>query len=258
MIIRWITGMLFFTVAILVIWWGALPWGLFLGFLLILAALEWRRLGNLTDHTLPISLFVSWLLIVVSFNQGFYLSFLPLILIFPAVSVLARQNPETSRNLIWTAAGMIWLSLPAAILYMTRLEFGWRILTLLLVATVAEDTLALYGGKFFGGERTFAPGISPNKTWAGSIGAVLGATVVIVVGGHYLEWPFHLSLSLGLLLGVFGQLGDLIISALKRNSGLDDTGRLFPGHGGILDRVDGLILNVCVFYPFCYWMVQST
>jgi len=250
--------MLFFAVAAGTIWWGPLPWALFLGFLLVLAALEWRRLGNLTDHTLPISLIVAWLFILFAFSEGFYLSFLPLILIFPAISVLGRQNPELSRNLIWTAAGIIWLSLPAALLYMTRHEFGWTVLILLLLATIAMDTFALYGGMCFGGERPFAPGISPNKTWAGGIGAVLGAMAVILAGGNYLQWPLHLCLSLGLLLGVFGQLGDLSISALKRKAGLDDTGELFPGHGGILDRVDGLIFNVCVFYPFCFGMVQST
>ena len=119
----------------------------------------------------------------------------------------------------------------------------------LLGVTFATDTAAYFVGRAFG-SRKLAPNVSPNKTWEGAIGGFLGA----VVCGVGLEAMLGLNADLptvalmSAVLGITGQLGDLYASRLKRLAGVKDSGRLFPGHGGMLDRMDSLMWNVVVLY----------
>jgi phosphatidate cytidylyltransferase len=111
------------------------------------------------------------------------------------------------------------------------------------------------------GKRKFAPAISPNKTWAGAIGSVLGS--VLVTGGLYwlsielAQWNFtRLSfdevwwywLAMAVVVNVAAQVGDLAESALKRSAGVKDSGSLLPGHGGVLDRIDALLFAAPVLW----------
>ena len=115
----------------------------------------------------------------------------------------------------------------------------------------STDTLAYYVGRAFG-KRPLAPLISPAKTWAGAIGGVagsLGAAVLLkVVALDVIPW-MHVA-ALGLLAGVVGQLGDLAESKLKRQVGAKDSGTLLPGHGGLLDRFDAMIVVAPVAYLY--------
>ena len=114
----------------------------------------------------------------------------------------------------------------------------------LLAVTFATDTGAYMVGKAFG-SRKLAPTISPGKTWEGAIGGLLSA----VAAGAIFGWAmgtFTPWLLLAPVLGVAGQLGDLYESRLKRLAGLDDSGTIFPGHGGVLDRLDSMTFNLIV------------
>ena len=130
-------------------------------------------------------------------------------------------------------------------------DVGLILLLTLLLSVWASDILAYIFGKTFGGPK-MSPTISPNKTWSGYLGALLGVTIPIgcfslLLGAFDISavLPF---LFLSVIIGVVGQSGDLIVSALKRHVGVKDTGALFPGHGGILDRIDALLLVSPVFY----------
>ncbi len=119
-----------------------------------------------------------------------------------------------------------------------------------LVMTWANDTCAYFVGRAFGRHKLY-PSVSPNKTWEGFAGGFLGS-----VGGLFiarLVFPVLSPLDcvvLGIAGGLFGPLGDLCESMLKRASGAKDSGFLIPGHGGILDRVDALLFNVPVLYVY--------
>ena len=119
----------------------------------------------------------------------------------------------------------------------------------LLGVTFTTDTAAYFVGKAIG-SRKLAPNISPNKTWEGAIGGFLGAALCGVLLNTALDLGAHPALAaLGsAVLGITGQLGDLYESRLKRLAGLKDSGRIFPGHGGVLDRMDSLMWNVVVLY----------
>lgn len=126
---------------------------------------------------------------------------------------------------------------------------GLSWIVFLLAVTFATDTAAYFVGKAVG-SRKLAPNVSPNKTWEGAIGGFCGA----VACGVGLEAALGLDadmLTVALMsaaLGVSGQIGDLYESKLKRIAGVKDSGRLFPGHGGVLDRMDSLMWNVVVLY----------
>lgn len=119
------------------------------------------------------------------------------------------------------------------------------ILLLILVCVEMNDIFAFLCGKLFG-RRKLAPNTSPGKTLGGSLGALVLTTLLFGVVGHWVfaaplsNW-WHLA-TMGLILSLLGQLGDLVLSSIKRDLGVKDLGTLLPGHGGLLDRFDSLIL----------------
>jgi phosphatidate cytidylyltransferase len=138
---------------------------------------------------------------------------------------------------------------------------GPSLLAFLFLTVWAGDTVAMYAGRAFG-KRKMAPNLSPNKTWAGAIGSVVGAVAVagILLGlSSYLAQLDSVKLSfadappwywlvLAVVVNVAAQIGDLAESALKRSAGVKDSGTLLPGHGGILDRIDALLLAAPVLW----------
>ena len=124
-------------------------------------------------------------------------------------------------------------------------------LTFALAVPWICDTAAYFGGRFFG-KHKFAPKISPNKTWEGAISGVVFSTIAGVLFAIFLLKSEN-TLSVGIVaffIGILGQTGDLVESLLKREAGVKDSGNIFPGHGGILDRTDSLLMSVSVIYAF--------
>jgi phosphatidate cytidylyltransferase len=133
------------------------------------------------------------------------------------------------------------------------------ILIMLLLAVEINDVFAFLVGKTLG-RRKLAPNTSPNKTVAGALGAVVLTTLVVTIVGRFvfagtvLEAWHHL-VTLGVLISVVGQLGDLMLSSVKRDLGIKDMGVTIPGHGGLLDRFDSLILvSPAVFHYVNYFV----
>jgi phosphatidate cytidylyltransferase len=119
---------------------------------------------------------------------------------------------------------------------------------LVLAATWAGDSAAYFVGSRFG-RRKFAPALSPNKTWAGTMGGLAGSLAGGALAAPLLGSATVLQAAgVGLGVGLAGQLGDLFESLWKRAKGVKDSGRILPGHGGILDRIDSLLLGIPVGY----------
>lgn len=131
-------------------------------------------------------------------------------------------------------------------------------LLLILLTVELNDVFAYITGKTLG-RRKLAPNTSPKKTVAGAVGAVLLTTPLTALLGHYvfagtaLDQPIHLTI-LGLLVSLLGQLGDLLLSAVKRDLGIKDMGATIPGHGGLLDRFDSLILVAPAVFHFINYL----
>lgn len=159
---------------------------------------------------------------------------------FAAVAGAALVALLASRRLSlgW---GMLYVGIPSFALLVIAWADVYLVFWLMLV-TWATDIFAYFAGRSIGGPK-LAPKISPNKTWAGLIGGMAGAAVV----GGLAAWLFGISaelpdfLWLGAPMGLLAQLGDLYESRVKRRLGVKDSGTLLPGHGGVLDRLDGLL-----------------
>ncbi len=126
---------------------------------------------------------------------------------------------------------------------------GRKILLFALVITWAADTAAYFVGRAIG-KHPLAPHISPKKTWEGSIGGMLGSLLVAYAFTFWIKIPLHHLFLMAALGNIAGQMGDLLESACKRSAGVKDSGGLLPGHGGILDRIDALILCIPVIWYY--------
>ncbi|ABS64797.1 phosphatidate cytidylyltransferase [Parvibaculum lavamentivorans DS-1] len=148
------------------------------------------------------------------------------------------------RERLWPAlVAYPYLLLPLVALIWLRTDpaLGLVVVVWLLATVWAIDICAYFAGRFIGGPK-LAPRISPKKTWAGLIGGMAGAVAVAVATSAWLgEGSAALLAVVAAVLAIFEQAGDFAESAFKRRAGVKDSGTLIPGHGGILDRVDGLI-----------------
>lgn len=161
-----------------------------------------------------------------------------------------------------TMAGVFYigwpLSLAVALRELPADGLTWVVLTaaaIWLCDTGAYFSGRLLGGKLSGGRR-FSPRWSPNKTWEGFFGGLLMALAATTALSHwFLALPLWQGSALGLVLGLAGVYGDLSESMLKRRVGVKDSGNLIPGHGGILDRIDSILVGAVVAYLFALWVV---
>lgn len=150
---------------------------------------------------------------------------------------------------LWQLGGAAYVGIGATMLALLRGQTGVPTLLLAIIAAViATDIGAYFAGRAIGGPK-IAPRISPSKTWAGLGGGMIGAAAALWLCAHFVgHWNLAKSLPLllvsGPLLAVVAQSGDFFESWLKRRAGVKDSGHLIPGHGGLFDRVDGL-LAVC-------------
>lgn len=132
-----------------------------------------------------------------------------------------------------------------------RPELSADLLSFFFLVLMGSDTGAYFTGRTFG-KRKLAPKVSPGKTWEGAIGGLL-ASLLLAVLAHYWffpELPLKFALPLAAVMNALGVLGDLAESALKRGVNIKDAGSIFPGHGGLLDRLDSLLFSAPVLYYF--------
>ena len=181
--------------------------------------------------------------------------YVPLLIVSAGIAALAlilTLSPMQNRNVGLTLAAVVY---PGALLAHAPLlrgtEQGLEWVVFLLVVTFSSDTGAFFVGKAVG-KRPLAPTISPNKTWEGAIGGFAAAILAAIIAAWALDIGAGLPLIvvLGALMGVVGQAGDLFESKLKRLADVKESGRLLPGHGGVLDRLDSIVFNLALVYYF--------
>ncbi|MGB3720759.1 MAG: phosphatidate cytidylyltransferase [Hyphomicrobiaceae bacterium] len=142
-----------------------------------------------------------------------------------------------------SALGVPYVGIPAVSLLWIRADVSYGFLAVLfvLLVVIATDTFAYFGGRAIGGPRLW-PRVSPNKTWSGFLAGITAGTLVGVVFAFFLEEASYAHLAAtAFVLALVSQAGDLAESALKRGFGVKDASALLPGHGGFLDRMDGVV-----------------
>jgi len=143
------------------------------------------------------------------------------------------------------AAGMLYAGLPVLSLFYIHAQYDGIDLSFWTLAIVwATDIGAYFSGRTFGGPK-LAPKSSPNKTWSGLIGGMIAAEAVGIGLTFVLHVPMRLAVLAGIL-AVAAQMGDLFESQMKRRAGVKDSGKLLPGHGGVMDRLDGCVPVLCI------------
>ena len=231
----------------------------------LLAVFEFYRMLD-TSKVTPLTYFgLIWTLLFIISPHLNYDYLIPLLLTSTVVisSIGLLLHPQKDRAFLswaWTIAGIIYMGwLLSHFVTLRGLADGRNWVFLALFTTWASDTAAFFIGRKLGRHK-LAPNISPAKTWEGAIGGILGAIIVSIL--FFTPTPFQLlSLSYGqiillsILVSVFGQLGDLVESLLKRNMGVKDSGTLMLGHGGFLDRIDSVVFAGVAVYYYVIWVV---
>jgi phosphatidate cytidylyltransferase len=215
----------------------------------VLAAREWHRLVRTQDSFLPEMLLTALavafsLLALTLWPRGW----LPWAILGFGAALAFALAPLRRGHPLWQAGGVLYIGIPALALVAGRAlapNGAWLIVGLFL-AVWATDTGALFAGKLIGGPK-LAPALSPNKTWAGTLGGVAAAAVVEaayvgVIGGKAVPAFFY-----GAALSVVAHAGDLFESWVKRRFSRKDSGSLIPGHGGALDRIDSTLSAAVAF-----------
>lgn len=277
---RLITALWGIPLLIAIVWLGE-PW--FTIFIILwgmLAIFEFYRLVS-ASKGVPLTFFglTLTLLIILSRNPDILATLRPHLdpnllapLLFVSAMILSliwllvrRRKKGVFTDWAWTIVGILYVGWLLSYLVSLRGLDGDRDWSnwvfLALFVTFASDTAAFFVGRAIG-KHPLAPRISPGKTREGAVAGVFGAVLVSL----FFVLPTPLSLSthlnwgqailLGFLVSVFGQLGDLVESLFKRKVGVKDSGKLLPGHGGVLDRMDSIVFAGVVVYYYVVWAIQ--
>ena len=244
--VRTLSAVILAPVVLIDIWYGGIWFQIFAAFLGILMAHEWtiiahgRSTSQFALHALA-ALFAAFVP-----GEAGAPAALAGIFVIAAVAYAGVAFGPRAKSW-WNYVGVPYVALPVLALVILRDDEQWGLHAIMwLVAVVwAADILAYFAGRLIGGPK-LAPRISPKKTWAGLGGAMVGSAIAGgLYGWHVAPWILPLVI-MAALLAIVEQAGDMMESAFKRHYGVKDSGHLIPGHGGIMDRVDGLIAVVVV------------
>lgn len=228
--------------ALACLWFGQWPWALLIALGAAGSAVEWTLMCGAQPRTwpvftLPLGMAAVPLLAFVA-GAGWALA------LAAALAILGWVLFGRDRNALWLTAGFVYLA-PAAValVRLRHIHLVGRLDMLFLVLIIwASDIGAYLVGRLVGGPK-LAPTISPGKTWSGAAGGLVaaglvGLAVAAAAGGE--PAPVH-AMEIAVILGAASQIGDLLESWFKRHFGVKDSGRSIPGHGGLLDRLDGML-----------------
>jgi phosphatidate cytidylyltransferase len=282
MALRIVTGVVLIAVVVVLVWWGP-AWLLatVAALVAILAMIEFFALGQ----RLGLRAFTKWTVVcaaLVFYSQytagnietrsfgvdiillrnvvstAISIESVLLIFLFGGVGiVLATRRPlqDVLPAISISSAGLLFVALPFSYLVrISEIDHDGRALILFTLALIwAGDTSAYFVGKFFG-RVPMAPALSPKKTWEGAIANLIGSLLVGWATAEWLHSPASIFVTIAVAANIAGQMGDLIESSYKRGAGVKDSGTLVPGHGGVLDRIDSLILAAPVVWVIYHWL----
>ncbi|MBX9861848.1 MAG: phosphatidate cytidylyltransferase [Hyphomicrobium sp.] len=236
---RVLSGLLLAGAAFGLAWAGLLPFAAFVLVVAIAMSWEWSRVvrGAGIDLTLVVhAIAVTAAVALAAFG---FVALGVAVLLIGTIIVLAL---EFGSHPLLSATGVMYAGLPAVALLWLRSDEPRGFLAILFIVLVvaATDTAAFAAGRLIGGPR-LAPRVSPNKTWSGLAGGVSAAAGVAAAFAVVIGAPVVPLAIVGLLMGLLAQAGDLAESALKRAFDVKDASQLLPGHGGFMDRMDGLV-----------------
>jgi len=210
---------------------------LILGFAYIIGLVEVTKLWKIDDNKNILALgILSWSFLLMTKNVVL-IAFLPA-LIYASLKAYKSEDMKEVLPFLYPTIGMV-------VFFALYKDFGVFAIVWLIVVVASTDTFAYFSGKYLG-KTKFSP-TSPNKTLEGVAGGVIAGTVLGSIAGLYFN-GFLFALIISFFTSFFSVFGDLFESYLKRKADVKDSGDIFPGHGGILDRLDGYLFGVIILY----------
>lgn len=273
MLTRTITGFFFVLALLLAISFGYLSTFFLFFVITILGVEEFYAIVSKNKEYSPINFF-GLLTTIVAFSVFAFVAqtsinvkyiAVPLLLLFFTFFIeLYRKKKHPFINVAYTILPLLYVVLPFVLLYhlgfysdhqFTK-NFNYPLIWGFFFILWANDTGAYLSGKFFGKHKLFER-ISPKKTWEGSIGgALLSVSIAYCCSIFFQQITRFDWIIIAIIIVIFGSMGDLVESMLKRSLGIKDSGKLLPGHGGILDRFDGLFLSVPFVYAYLVLIIK--
>ena len=261
---RAISVLIALPIIVAVVWKGN-PWVMLLAAAwAILSTNEFYKLVSQSRGISPVGFFgMLWVALII-FNANYewvpFEAIMAAAVMIPLVILLWRKGKEQAfASWAWTVGGILYIGLLLSYYVSLRnLENGMGWVFLALLCTFASDISAyLVGGAI--GKHKLAPYVSPNKTWEGCAGGLIGSVILSVAVVLVFGLPIDIfqAVLLGVLVSVIGQLGDLVKSLFKRNMAVKDSGQALPGHGGFLDRMDSVAFAGVAVYYFVVYILQA-
>jgi phosphatidate cytidylyltransferase len=273
--LRIISAAVLIPIVVAAVYIGPPIWDLLVAVFGVAMAWEWGRIvarGFAERRNQPFSYsggpaaligLVTGALVLLTFREGLPLPAVPHIAwVFLAAAtlfVLLPALPRYKSAALWFALGLWYVLVPCAAIMILRADpvVGLEQIFWIVALVIFADTGAYIAGRSIGGPK-LAPRISPNKTWAGLFGAVVSAAVVGAITALVMDRPTVWTLTgVSAGLAIIEQMGDLAESAFKRHFGVKDASNIIPGHGGALDRVDGLIAVAAAVAGINAWIGSS-
>jgi phosphatidate cytidylyltransferase len=235
--LRAVSAMILAPIAVGAAWLGSWPFAVFWLIAALLVLWEWIHLVAGPGHKLMFSASGSALAVaaLVEFRDRPIAAGLLIVLGGIAALIFAQRGRR-----VWIVAGIGYsgMMLLSPLLLRIDPDYGFLAIVLLFAVVWATDIVAYFVGRAIGGPL-LCPSVSPKKTWSGAVGGAVGAMAAAVAIAHLFGANRQVFAVLGLLLSVVAQLGDLLESWIKRHFGAKDASHLIPGHGGVMDRLDG-------------------
>jgi phosphatidate cytidylyltransferase len=239
--LRIISGIVLAVVVLAATWFGGLPFRMLAAFIGLLIYYEWSTITGLARMAADrFSNLFGWACVGLVALEVAFRSIETAIVLLAGFTVAALALNLVRRKSLWLPAGIFYAGLSAVSLAALR---GNGLATMLFIFAIvwATDIFAYFVGRAIGGPK-LAPPISPGKTWSGAIGGAVAGVIGGLLVAYFAGVPLYFTLGVvALVLSVGSQIGDLFESWIKRRFGVKDSSHLIPGHGGVMDRVDGLV-----------------
>lgn len=241
--------------------WGGVPFQLFIGVLAMIATAELLKMNHLSPSSIE-GILAMLAALVLTLPLENYLSFLPtdgnyiayaIVIFLMLGSIVFNIGQYSYSEVVYPIASSFYVGIGFHNLVIARMDSLNKVLFALFIVWATDIGAYMIGRRI--GRHKLMPRVSPNKTIEGSLGGILSALVVAAifvtlkreVAANY---PFVALMGMVIIFSIFAQFGDLVESAIKRHFGVKDSGKIIPGHGGILDRFDSMIFVFPIMHFF--------
>lgn len=266
MLTRAISGLVFITIVIGSLFLGYYSSLILFGIIAFIGTLEYYKLAKkvsvpfkITGAFFSSSLVLGAGYLIIAPQSLFVYSIWMLFAITFVLQVLASKSNRAISDISVTITGAFYLAIPFISLLIigiypsfSPINFNWLMPLSIYLLTWTNDTGAYLSGRSFGKHKLFER-ISPNKTWEGSIGGGIFTIIMALVLQHYFGvYSIPVWIGIAILTSIFANIGDLLESTFKRNAEVKDSGKIMPGHGGILDRFDAILMTAPVVLAYLF------